>query len=421
MNRISEQIRRYSAEGIDVQVLPWQIDAVVSLKGSWSCPVDLGKGEGLTLELMAAMLDKGTRSQSKAVLADRLERIGASISFSANGQRLDVGARCLSRDVDTVLGIIAEQLTEPAFDERELTLLKGRTRAHLARQQSDPAFMSRNRLSRSLYAEDHPSHEPSLDTLSGMIEDLESDDLSQLHARSDMFRGFRLALVGEVDSVKPAELAARLSIRSQGKGTGFEAGIIPQTLPAAPGEHHIQIADRPNLNVLMAHPVEVLTTSDEYLPLWTGVFVLGGNFSSRLMSQIRDEKGLTYGIRSYLSGMAAQQSGAWMTSVTLSPDKLEEGIRETRSVLAEFVSSGVSEEELQERKQTMIGSYEVDLSTTSGVASRLLLHMHRGWDPTRIDSHPQKVGAIQTDEVNRVVGKLLNPDGLTIVTAGTRS
>ena len=421
LNRISKHIRRYSADGIDVQVLPWDIDSVVSVNASYACPVDLGAGEGLTLELMAAMLDKGTKSRSKAVLADRLERIGASISFSANGDRLDVGARCLARDLATVLELIREQVAEPAFDERELSLVKGRTRAHLSRRQSDPAYMSRNRLSRHLYGADHPSHELPVEELARKIEELQTGDLDGLHARPAMFDGLRTAIVGDVDALSPAEAATTLSVRPNGEGREFGKGTISFRPAASPGLHHIQIEDRPNLDVLMAHPVDVSTTSSTYLPLWVGVFVLGGNFSSRLMSEIRDEKGLTYGIRSYLSGMDASRSGAWVTSVTLSADKLDEGIDATRIVLDRFAQNGVSDLELEERKQTMIGSYEVDLSTTSGVASRMLLHMNRGWDPDRIDTHPEIIAAIHTDEVNRVVGGMLDPEALTVVTAGSKA
>ena len=403
-----------------MQVLPWDIESVVSVRASYPCPVDMGAGEGLSLELMAAMMDKGTKAQTKATLADRLERIGASISFSANGDHLDISARCLARDLTAVLELIHEQVADPAFDERELSLVKGRTRAHLSRQRSDPAFMSRNRLSRCLYGRDHPSYELPLDTLATEIENLQKDDLVRLHARKELFDGLRVAIVGDVGALDPTDVEGILSVRPGGSGKGFGSGATSDTLLASPGKHHLQIEDRPNLNVLMAHPIDVNTTSPEYLPLWVAVFVLGGNFSSRLMSELRDEKGLTYGIRSYLSGMDAGRGGAWVTSVTLSSDKLEEGIDATRKVLGEFAESGVSQQELEERKQTMIGSYEVDLSTTAGVASRLLLHMNRGWDPDRIDTHPVFIEAIQTDEVNRVVGSMLDPEALTVVTAGTK-
>ncbi|NBR83723.1 MAG: hypothetical protein EBT52_08345, partial [Flavobacteriia bacterium] len=75
MRRLSDQIHHVTAPGVDVQLLPWQIDSVVSLRASYPCPVDLAAGEGIWLDLLAAMLDKGTRSRTKAVINDQLERI----------------------------------------------------------------------------------------------------------------------------------------------------------------------------------------------------------------------------------------------------------------------------------------------------------------------------------------------------------
>jgi predicted Zn-dependent peptidase len=109
-----------------------------------------------------------------------------------------------------------------------------------------------------------------------------------------------------------------------------------------------------------------------------------------------------------------------MTSVTLSSKVVQEGLQVTREVLSRFVEEGISEEELRDGKSTMIGSYEVDLSTTSGVAGRLLLNMHRGWGPSRIDDHPDLIASVQAREVSRIIGERFDPSLLTVVTSGTR-
>ncbi len=399
--------------------MPWRIDQVVSIHLSYPATVSLQNGEGLTLDVLAAMLDKGTLKQTKADIADKLERVGASISFSSNGDRVDVRARCLARDMEMVLELVREHMDEPAFDERELELVKGRTRAHLARQKSDPAVMGRNRLSRILYSESHPSRELPIDELLASVESCTSDELHAMHGREAFLGGLRATVVGDVGEWEASRVAALLMGEAEfAQDHWNDTGKIDAPAPA-PGRHHLEIADRPNLNVLMAHPVDIETTSEYYLPLWTGVFILGGNFSSRLMTQIRDEQGLTYGIRSYLSGMSSNRPGGWMTAVTLSTDMLEKGISSTQEVLAAFADGGITSAELDERKETMTGSYQVDLATTAGVASRMLLHMHRGWAPERIDSHPDIVRAIQTDEVNRAISTYLDASSLSVITAGT--
>lgn len=421
MKRLSDHILIQDLNGSTVQVLPWRIDSVVSVQGSFATPVDHSSGEGLLLDLLAAMLDKGTKRRNKSALYDQLELTGASIAFSSSGDRLDFQVRCLARDLQATLALVTEQVAEPALLDEELALVKGRTAAHLARQASDPAYMCGNRISRTLYSQNHPSYQPALSDVMDRIESTTTQDLRNLHDRSTMFSGLRVAIVGDVPNLDPADVASALIVRPNATEGGFSISESSPPDPSDSQSHHIEIPDRPNLNVMLGHPVDLTTSNKDYLALWTAVFILGGNFSSRLMSQVRDEKGLTYGIRSYLSGMSANREGAWVTSVTLSQDKLEEGIAVTRDVITNFVENGVSSEELAERKQTMIGSYEVELATTSGVAGRLLLHMNRGWEAERVDSHPERVSAIQTDEVNGAINRMLDARALSLVTAGSLS
>lgn len=421
MKRLSDHIRVHENAGSTIQVLPWDIDSVVSVRGSFPAFVDHAKGEGLQLDLLAAMLDKGTDGRSKADIYDQLERTGASISFSSSGDCLDFQVRCLSRDLETTLDLVREQVAQPAFLSDELDLVKGRTAAHLVRQASDPAYMSRNRLSRELYPLNHPSHEHPLSDLTDQINQISVDHLRALHKRSELFDGMRVAVVGDVAGLEAEDVAARLRVRSATDGNGFQQAGRLESPHGEAQSLHIDIPDRPNLNVLLGQSVGLTTVDPDYLALWTGIFVLGGNFSSRLMSTVRDEKGLTYGIRSYLSGMSATREGAWITGVTLSADKLEEGIAATTDVITEFADEGITQQELAERKQTMIGSYEVELATTSGAAGRLLLHMNRGWEVERIDTHPEHVDAIQTDEVNGAITRMLEARTLSLVTAGSRA
>ena len=95
-----------------MQVLPWSIDSVVSVRGSYAAPVDHASGEGLKLDLLAAMLDKGTKQRSKSVIYDQLENTGASISFSSSGERIDFQVRCLARDLSPTLDLVQEQAAE---------------------------------------------------------------------------------------------------------------------------------------------------------------------------------------------------------------------------------------------------------------------------------------------------------------------
>lgn len=393
---------------------------MVSLHGSWSVPISYTENAGLELDLLAALLDKGTRKRDKLQISEELERVGASISFSAGSGKIHAGARCLTKDLPLVLDLIREQVEMPVFPARELELLKGRIKAQIRRQGSDPGAVCRNEMSRLLFGPDHPHREVSFEECAQLLEGLDVDSVARVHGSPESWKGLRLAVVGDVATVDPRELAQRLVIHEgDGKGTAFHVPGTHFLNGGAAASRHIPIPDRANLNVQLGHSVDVVWSSEDFLPLWVGVFILGGNFSSRLMSIVRDEKGLTYGIRSGLGHVGMTYGGAWTTSVTLSQERLEEGIAATKEVIDRFVREGITAHELDERIETLIGSYEVELATTAGLAGRLVQNISRGRAPSYLDTYPDTVRQLTPERVNAAVRQYLDPEKLSLVSAGT--
>ncbi|MDA0378183.1 MAG: insulinase family protein [Bacteroidetes bacterium] len=393
---------------------------MVSLQGAWSLPTSYAEHAGLVLNLLAGLLDKGTVHQDKRAISDALDRVGASISFSAGVSKIQVSARCLSEDLPLILALIREQVEEPSLPARELDLMKGRMRAILRRQRSDPGAVCRNEMSRLLFAEDHPSRDLGFDQADAVLEALDREALWAQYRREGGWEGLRLAVVGDVDALDPSMVAEALVVREGGEGSfRFQGNRLLHT--SAADIRHVQIPDRANLNVQLGHAVEVGAVDPDFLPLWVAVFVLGGNFSSRLMTSVRDERGLTYGIHSSLGQAGRFYGGAWNTSVTLSQDRLEEGIQATREVVDHFLSKGVTASELTERVETLAGSYQVELATTSGVAARLLHNMNRGREPGYMDDYPDVLRSLDVAQVNDAVHRWLDASRLSLVTAGTRS
>jgi predicted Zn-dependent peptidase len=182
---------------------------------------------------------------------------------------------------------------------------------------------------------------------------------------------------------------------------------------------HVPVEDRANLDVRLGHGLPVRRTDQDYLPLFVGNFILGGNFSGRLMSHVRDEKGLTYGIGSALSGITAQHDGVWRIAVTLSADKLEAGIQATRETLERFLQEGPSAKEVSRAIATLSGQYVVGLATTSGLASTLRAHADNGFPVAYIDQYPEELAALTPTSVCEAVRKHLRPESLRVVSAGS--
>lgn len=190
---------------------------------------------------------------------------------------------------------------------------------------------------------------------------------------------------------------------------------------AEPQSVHDAMPDKFNLDVKMGHQLNLRRQDKDFTALHVGNFILGGNFSSRLMDIIRDEMGLTYGVHASLPGVSKHYNGHWQISITLSQDKLEEGITATRNLVTDFVERGVTEEEVTEKKTTITGSYKVQMGTTHGLAGMILRSLERGFERNRLDTFPTEVDALSVEDVNRVLQMYLHPASLHLASAGTLS
>ena len=416
---LADRILVHSEEKGVSLVLPWDIDSVVSLRGSFRTQPDFDGGEEVIQDILVGMLDKGTQKRSKIEISALLEDCGASIHFSSSGLAIRFDVRCLKADLKTVLGLLNNQLRYPAFDEREFNLLKDRFVANIRRMEFDTSSRASDALSRLIYTPSHPSWAIPTQDLLSKIQQTTIDDVRRYWQSMVGLNDFSVVTVGDVAGFYAQDI---LTMAADGLTCSpVEKKEYP--LGSQKDEavtEHIEIADRSNLDVCMGHGIPVFKRSPAYLPLYLGVFALGGNFSSHLMSSIRDRDGLTYGIRSALSGIHATYQGAWITSVTMSRDKLALGIEKTKSEIRSFIEESTPERQLNTCKTTLIGSYQIQLSTTGGLAATLLSNHEDGYPLQRIDTSPLEIQSVSVEEVNAAKAKYLAPDRLHVISAGSR-
>ncbi|MEX1055030.1 MAG: insulinase family protein, partial [Rhodothermales bacterium] len=180
----------------------------------------------------------------------------------------------------------------------------------------------------------------------------------------------------------------------------------------------IPIPEKQNVDVRLGHGVPIRRGDEDYIPLYLGNYILGGNFSARLMQIIRDEMGLTYGIRSGLYGISADYTGHWQVAVTLSQENVARGSEETVRVVRRFIEEGATDEELSDKKTTIVGSFKVGLATTGGLASTLLKNAERGFDVGYLDRFPLEVDSVTLEQTNEVLSRHLHPDEMHVAMAG---
>jgi zinc protease len=410
---------REKVAGIDVITYPTEVKDVVTFRGSLPAGDSFAPRENIAVPtLVGGMLDKGTTKQNKFEIAQKLENIGARIGFSVDGVMTQFHGKCLRKDLPVVIAVLAEELREPAFAEDEFAKLKKQLSGDLQRALESTDFRADQAFSASVFPLGHPNYNPPPQEFIAAIQAATLDDLRKFHAEFYGPAQATIVLVGDVDiPLLKSEIAKSFE--------GWTGGKTVGELPHAPRpderkEQTISMADKPNVTVILGHASGLRYRDADALALRIGTAALGTGFTGRLMANVRDKQGLTYGISASLSGDAFTD-GEWRISGNFAPQLLEKGLAATRHELEKWYANGITAAELERVKSYLVGSFKVGLTTTEGLASAILTAIHRGYDVSWLDEYPKRVAALSLQQVNDAIKRHVQPEKMTIIRAGSVS
>jgi len=403
---------------VPVVMVQRNVPNVVSWYGSIETCPKLGDGQHLVQDIVVALLDKGTRQKDRFEIAKDLEDRGAEIGFGSSGTCVQFAGKALSRDVAHVLRLTAEQLSQPLLDPLEFDKTVERVRASVRRSASNTSYRSSVALRQRLFGSSHPNYSSDPDSDLEELSNVTVDACEQFHVAKFGRSNLVVCAAGDFDS-KEFEAMALDAFGEWAPALEPPALGDADVLDGEGERVEVNIPDRDNLDVKIGHVVPLRRDHDDFLPLYVANYILGGNFSARLMAKVRNEMGLTYGIGSSLTGFDPAYDGLWQISVTLSKDRLEEGILATQDVVRQFVTSGITQSELQAKQTTICGSYEVGLATTAGLAQTMHSNWRNGFKVDYLRTFPDAIRSLTVDQVNDAIRKYFRYESLQLVVAGT--
>ncbi len=414
---IAAKVVREKVAGIDLIAYKTGVENVITFRGSFPAGDSFaGSGNVAVPTLVGSMLDKGTTAHDKFAIAQKLDEIGAKIGFGVDGVMLEFHGKCLSKDLPVVIGILAEELRTPAFSEAEFAKLKKQLSGDLQRAMENPDYRAGLAFSEAVFPVGHPNYAPPVKDFLAAVQSASIDDLKKFHAE---FYGPAQATLVAVGDIDPAVLKSAIAKAFQGWSGGKTRGDFPKHA-AAPQhkEETIPMADKPNVAVIIGQGSEMKYSDPDALALRIGTAVLGRGFTGRLMANVRDKEGLTYGIGAAVASDSFTD-GTWQISANFAPQLLERGMTSTRRELDHWYKDGITDAELARVKTNLIGTFKVSLATTEGLSSALLEAIHRGYDPSWLDEYPKRVAALSLAEVNAAIKKHVAPDKMTVIEAGS--
>ncbi len=415
---VADQAVRTPVAGIDVIAYKTLVQDVVTFCGALPAGDSFASESNLAIAtLVGGMLDKGTATEDKFAIAQKLDAVGATLAFSVDDTMVSFSGKCLRKDFPLVISLLAAQLRAPAFNDEELAKLQKQIAGRLQRSLEQTNFRAGQAFAAAIYPLGHPNYEPAPAAFLTAVKSATVADLRAFHAQYYGPAGLTLVAVGDVD---PASLQTEVAAAFAGWTGGIKRPDYPRTVTHldVDRDQTVFMADKPNVSVIFGQATGLRHADPDALPLRVATTILGSGFTGRLMATVRDQEGLTYGISSRVSN-DSYSNGDWRIAANFAPDLLEKGLAATRRELKSWYEQGVTAEEVARTKTNLAGSFQVGLATTDGMAGTLLATVNRGYPLSWIDEYPQKLTALTVEQVNAAIKKHLQPESFVLIKAGT--
>ena len=389
---------------VESRVLPMLDVQVDFAAGSMFDPA----GKSGTAALTRSTLDLGAGTRDETAIAEQLADIGATLGGGADTDRASVAVRTLSAPEkrNAAVDILRNVLQAPRFDAAIVERERARTVASLKEALTRPDAIG----GRAFWSALYPAHPYGRQATPESVATLTRDDLAAHHTRYYNAANASITLVGDISRAEAEKIAEALT-------AGLPAGSAA-TLPTPP-------VVVPGNTVKLAHPASqahvliglpaIERGNPDFFPLLVGNYTLGGGgFVSRLMKEVRDQRGYAYSVYSYFAPL--KQTGPFQIGLQTKRSQANDAIKVTRDVLAGFLKDGPSAEELAAAKANLTGSFPLRLDSNKKILDNVSAIGFYGLPLDYLDRYQANIQAVTVDAVKQAFSRRVRPENLITVT-----
>ena len=371
--------------------------------------LDAPDAQGAT-NLMVGLLEEGAADMTAQEFAKARDALAAKFSYDVSDDAVSVSARMLTENRDEAAALLRASLVAPRFDADAIERVRGQVLSGLRSAQTDPRDLASRTFDRLVFG-DHPYGSPLEGTMDS-VEGLTREDIVAAHAAALTRERVHISAVGDITAEELGPLLDDL------------LGDVPPESPPLPASADLSLPggvlvepfETPQSIALFAQAGVERDDPDFFAAYVLNHILGGGGFESRLVTEVREKRGLTYGVYSYLSDKDAAQ--LWVGSVSSANDRVAEAIGVIRDEWARIRDDGVSAEELRDAKTYLTGAYPLRFEGNSQIARIAVGMQMDGLPVDYIADRNDMVEAVTLEQINRVARDRLDPEQLTFVVVG---
>jgi zinc protease len=380
-------------------------------------------GKSGLADMVAGLMNYGAKGDkgvlTEAQIADEIADLGANVGLSVGGERAIMRIRSLSRkDLrDRAVSLAAAMLSAPTYDPKIVEREKQRTITNLQEAETKPEYVLERRFKKSVYGNYPLADSPTVKS----IGDVNTNDLKEFHSK--FYRGDRMivSIVGDVDRVQANEIVQTLLKQIPQSGQAIAKLPELQRSPVEPlAQREIQIPfDSQQAHIAMGMTA-VARNNPDYFPLLVGNYILGGGgFVSRLMSEVREKRGLAYSVFSYFA--PGKDNGIFQAGLQTKNDQASLALDVMSSTMAQFIADGPTPSELVAAKANLVNGYPLRIDNNRKLLDNVSAITWNNLPLDTMEVWTKQVEAVTLDQVKAAFQKYLAMDRMKIVVLGAKN
>jgi zinc protease len=367
----------------------------------------------------AGMTAKGIRAQGDApaldenALGEAWADLGAAFGASAGNDRMSFTLRSLTYPdlLSRAVALAARQLGEPAFPDAVWQRERERLAAAIREANTRPATVAARAYNQAVYG----THPYGYEMTEATLARIGVADMQALHARALRACDARVSLVGAVTRAQAEALVTQLLARLPADGCTAPPPVGEVQPLGAAVERRIPF-DSAQAHVLIGQP-GFKRGDPDFFPLLVGNYILGGGgFVSRLTTEVREKRGLSYSVYSYFA--PATHAGAWTLGLQTRPDQAAQAVQVAREVVSRFVAEGPTEAELKAAKDNLIGGFALRIDSNRKLLDNVANIAWYGLPLDYLDTWTQQVARVSVADIRAAFARKLQPARMVTVVVG---
>ncbi|MBV7396141.1 M16 family metallopeptidase [Mameliella sediminis] len=360
--------------------------------------------------LMVGLLEEGAEDLDARGFAEARDGLAAQFRYDVGDDTVRISAKFLTETRDEAVDLLRASLVSPRFDEADIDRVRAQVISAIRSDATDPDEIVGDAFYGLVFG-DHPYGTNQNGTLDSVTA-LTRDDIVAAHRAALAQDRVYVAAAGDISAEELGVLLDKLFLGLPETGAPQPADIEVSTTSGVT----VVPFDTPQSVAIFGHKGMKRDDPDFFAAYVLNTIFGGGGFEARLMNEVREKRGLTYGVYSYLA--PREHAELMLGRVASANDRMAETIQVIRDEWAKMASEGATPEELERAKTYLTGAYPLRFDGNAPIAKILVGMQLDGLSPDYVFTRNDKIEAVTLEDVKRVAGELMKPEELRFVVVG---